>query len=264
MKIRNYKIDGDILFAGDQEYSKNRDETYDHNGFIIETITYKMGGLLNNRTTYKYNSKGVMTDMTIFQGNGTIGDGEKCKFDEKGNLVEKIINTGRDGYETFTYKYDEKGKILECTRVNKTISIIQKTTNRYSDEGNIVETKECRNGICNRYIYSMDSLGNIIKNLQFDRYNTLIQTIKFEYNSNGKMVKEERIYENEDNIMTITYVYDEQGNKIEEHKTNTDGNLDIKISWEFTYDEKNNWIERIEFINDVPLLITEREIQYFD
>ena len=53
-------------------------------------------------------------------------------------------------------------------------------------------------------------------------------------------------------------------NITEELTYNTQGKLIEKINYEYKYDEKGNWIERLEFNLDIPQIITTRKIHYFD
>ncbi len=44
---------------------------------------------------------------------------------------------------------------------------------------------------------------------------------------------------------------------------NADGSLDKEFRYEYKYDKENNWTQQIEFNNDEPVLVTEREIEYY-
>jgi len=61
----------------------------------------------------------------------------------------------------------------------------------------------------------------------------------------------------------LSYKYDDKCNQIEKNNYNSDGSLDYKYTYKYNYNEKNNWIERLELKNDIPQYILEREIEYY-
>ena len=48
---------------------------------------------------------------------------------------------------------------------------------------------------------------------------------------------------------------------MEENWYNSDGSLDKKYTYE--YDKNNNWIQEVEYVNNKPIQITERIIEYY-
>jgi hypothetical protein len=89
---------------------------------------------------------------------------------------------------------------------------------------------------------------------------------KWTYKHDDKGNQIERIGYDSDGSLSFkwTYKHDDKGNQIESNIIyDSDGSLSFKYNYEYTYDEKNNWIKCIEFINDIPLEIVEREIEYF-
>jgi len=93
---------------------------------------------------------------------------------------------------------------------------------------------------------------------------------KFKYNSSGKLIEKE--HDNAEQVEIIggsqnntpiykeTYAYDDYLNIIMKHYQSSRTNEINR--YEYTFDKNNNWIKRISFRNDEPILITEREIIY--
>jgi len=88
--------------------------------------------------------------------------------------------------------------------------------------------------------------------------------ITYKYDKNGNNI--ELIgYDSDGSVEgKITYKYDEQGNPIEGYLYNLDGSLAEEYTSQYEYDEQKNWTKKIEFRNDVPQRITEREYQYYE
>ena len=60
----------------------------------------------------------------------------------------------------------------------------------------------------------------------------------------------------------IEYLFDYKDDLIE--KTDlSDGGYSLKYIYKYDYDEKNNWIKRIDFGGDTPKYIIERQIEYY-
>ena len=50
---------------------------------------------------------------------------------------------------------------------------------------------------------------------------------------------------------------------IEENWYESDGSLYEKHTYKYEYDKNNNWTQRIQYKNTIPLNITERIIEYY-
>jgi len=59
-------------------------------------------------------------------------------------------------------------------------------------------------------------------------------------------------------------LFNDKGNKIEKNIYKSDGSLDYKETYKYEYDEKYNWIKKIEYKNGIPEFIFEREIEYYN
>lgn len=58
--------------------------------------------------------------------------------------------------------------------------------------------------------------------------------------------------------------YDEKGNKIESNEYNSDGSLYSKWTYKYEFDKQGNWIKRIDFKDEIPEFILEREYEYYN
>ena len=86
---------------------------------------------------------------------------------------------------------------------------------------------------------------------------------KNEFDSIGNKIIE-MLYSKE-NLYSIKHIkYNNNQNITEELTYNTQGKLIEKINYEYKYDEKGNWIERLELNSDIPQIITTRKIHYCD
>ena len=58
--------------------------------------------------------------------------------------------------------------------------------------------------------------------------------------------------------------YDEKGNNIEVNWYNSDGSLASKWTYKYEFDKQGNWIKRIDFKDEIPEFILEREYEYYN
>ena len=67
-------------------------------------------------------------------------------------------------------------------------------------------------------------------------------------------------YDESDNKL----IYNDNGNRIEEKNYDEDGELVNEYSYEYKFDDEENWIQKTIFKDDKPTFIIEREIKYYD
>jgi hypothetical protein len=93
----------------------------------------------------------------------------------------------------------------------------------------------------------------------------LTEIVNSEYNADGTLAKMVTTikdnYYDRTSIVTETFEY---GGKAEPIKViKTEGEQVTTSELKYTYDEKGNWIERIEYVSGIPKYLTERTIEYY-
>ena len=167
-------------------------------------------------------------------------DGHFKIYNEKGNKIEEnYYNSNGSLIYKNTYKYDKKGNIIEEKSYYPDGSLIYKNTYKYDEKGNKIEDNsyDSDGRLHSKYTYKYDEKGNKIEENW--------------YNSDGRLHSK------------YTYKYDEKGNNIEENWYDSDGSLYEKHTYKYEYDKNNNWTQRIQYKNTIPLNITERIIEYY-
>ena len=161
------------------------------------------------------------------------------KYDDKGYIIElnKFWSDGSLKDKT-TYEYDNKGNKIVSNMYNANIGhvVVFKSTHEYGDNGNEIKLNRYKEG------------GGLYKN-------------SYKYNNKGNIIEDNSFKADGSLSFKIIYKYDDKGNLTEEYPEN--GNEEEKTTFKYDYDKSNNWIERIEFKNDRPIFILEREIEYY-
>ena len=108
-----------------------------------------------------------------------------------------------------------------------------------------------------------DKKGNNIETNSYNSDGSLGFKYIYKYDEKGNKI-EVNIYDSDGNLnFRWIYKYDEKGNMIEDNKYWFDANLADVITYKYEFDKKDNWIKKIEYRDNHPETITEREIEYY-
>ena len=184
---------------------------------------------------------------------------------EKFGKIEKG-NVFYDGFSSpSTIIYNEKRDKIEQNNYNSDSRLDSKTTYKYDEKGNNIEKNNYYSDgrLSYKYTYKYDEKGNNIEKNNYYSDGSLNYKTTYKYDEKGNMI-EANFYNSDGSLsFKLTYKYDEKGNMIEATYYNSDGRLDSKTTYKYEYDKNNNWTQRIQYRNTIPLNITERIIEYY-
>lgn len=210
-------------------------------------------------TEYKYNSKNQLVEIAnIYTRNNAPAGKTIYNYDRTGKLILEL-NYLKDG------SLADSIVIFENAQTNRIIK------NHHNSKGELFKTVEIK----------LNTAGKVERNLQ--TINNETTRIIFEYDSTLTKLAEERWYLGNKLMQRIQYIYNWKDDLIEKVELDENGKrsgltqyeydiisglvISMKTShhftsYEYNFDEYNNWITKYEFYNDVPLKIIEREIKY--
>jgi hypothetical protein len=167
---------------------------------------------------------------------------EIMKYDVTGNLAESLTYdlVNKSVIPSPAYKYDSKGNCLEISF--------------YDSKGSLSEK---------RINFKYDKRGNEIEYETYDPSGFLFRKTLLKYDQKDQLV-EESTYESSNTLpFKSTYKYDENGNETECSNYKPDGSLSEIITYKYIkFDKMGNWINRIEFQDNKPAFVEDREIEY--
>jgi hypothetical protein len=225
------------------EFGFNNAFKYDDNGNRIESSNYLPDGILDWRYTFKY--------------------------DDEDNNIERNYYGGPDNELVLKWKmiYDNKGKMIESNQYWGNGHLEKKDIFIYNTKGQLVEEKKLEmlkslilmNVIKKEY----DDKGNKIQSIKLSRNKELLNTVTYKYDSKGNQIED--IYRITDNTIGSkeAFKFDDNNNKIWGYYFELDG-WEYEETYEYEFDEKQNWITCITYKNLMPSYITYREIEYYD
>ncbi|MBF6655060.1 hypothetical protein C3B48_05185 [Flavobacterium columnare] len=245
----------------------------------------------------KLNLKGNVKLLTISEFEalkkfGEIVEGKNqgfrnstIKFNEDGNIVElhNCMIFDENFFNSFylqvigTKKYSYDGiKLKEQNYYDTNGDLVSRWKYSYDKNGNITEEILYDNNGIEKYKYEneYDNRNNLIETLQYSE-NSIEYRHSYSYDSENKKIKYFRTnYVTNEVYINNTYTYDAK-DKLSEIKSRTgviekfeNGNkVQLKNSennytYEYKFDENDNWIKMIEYENEKPIRITKREIEY--
>jgi hypothetical protein len=216
----------------------------------VYDVVEKDGGIEKSSLNWKhlviYNKDGNKIMKKTYKLDGSLEDVYKFIYDEKGRLLEEVGGDVAGKYLTkMIYEYDNKGGMIEDNLwAPKYSHPIITRTHKYDEKGRLIESIDWwsyrKSKVMWKYVY--------------------------EYNDNGK-VSIEKLYKDDrgriKEWVNTSYEYNENGDKIRE--VIKSARFDPSIyTFKYKYDEKGNWIRRIQTDQGEPYQIMERTIEYYD
>jgi hypothetical protein len=236
---RGNRIDWNT-YKGDGTIQWHYSSEYDNEGHLIEANSYYLGNL-DTRHLYKYDGKGNDIEETVYDAAGKMKWKETMSYDSKGNITEIMDFKGNGSFNVRKlYLYDDKGNVIEEREyATENATKYKKTTNKYDAEGNMVQMEKT------------NEAGKLTMQCKMDRYGN--HTLDVTYRPDGKIMEK----------ITQDYKYDDKGNITEQKRYYADGTLEVKKTNVYSYDKMGNWFINISYMNDQPVRITERKVEYY-
>jgi len=218
---------------------------------VLNTCYYAKsidGEIINGNTISKskqlFDKEGIQTDhITLYDNHN--------RFDKYGNII------GR-----FKLQKDEYGNTIKLESFDKDGTLKKTSTydNIIADDGRLIEQVTYFNGeLSSKIKYGDDMM--MIEHISY--FTGSENTTKSKYNNEGQYIGTITFDKDGNIIMTSNTEYDTKGVLKGFTTYNSKGEIKSTIHLHWEYDEKLNWIKKIEYKNGILSKITEREIEYF-
>lgn len=182
--------------------------TYNERGQEVERLNFDENGSVRDRSIIRYDSQGRLIGY---------GDAEKdryhstIEYDGNGN---KTAVRGYDGAALNVqevYKYDDRGRKLEQSRIADNGAYHEQLTYEYNVAGQLTEMAAYYNGVLKeRHLKTYDGAGNLVKEVSLDFQNPNINsTVNYIHDSHARVI--ERCVDTEILWSKVQTVYDADG-----------------------------------------------------
>ena len=222
---------------------------------------------LTTKATFQYDEKGNMLSANHYDlKTNMVFSSDKRVYDDRGNMLEILhYNNAGEVISKDIYKYDDKNNEIEKDNYWKG-KLNGKVISDY-DYKSMIVTVSFYNGdgrFERKHHYKIDDKGNQLEN--YDWQGTLTSKSRFEYNDNGKVIKQySEAWEMDTTNSVIDYKYDEWNNEIMRTITDLNTNSVSSIKTEYTYDKFGNWIKKVTTWSCLDSRKTDRrEIEYYE
>lgn len=209
----------------------------------------------SRRLTCYFDTSGHVTEERQINSNGNVA--LRIVHNYENNEPSEDIMYGTDGsvesLQTYEYKPNEtKIKMNAVVKYIKRFNGKQLSSIERYSEGNLESIL--------RYTYTK---GNLSTCQLFSNKGQLETIYKYKFASNNKLMEEEEITVAENLRHLTKFDYNSNGDVVRETSRYLSDPDSIVIEYVYAYDDHNNWIEKKETMNGRLFAITARNIAYY-
>ncbi|MBP5455630.1 MAG: hypothetical protein J6Y37_03960 [Paludibacteraceae bacterium] len=192
-------------------------------------------------TTYTYNQHDTLTIETSYDAEGEISEKSVYTYDEKGRVAQVVIFNNTDNLTgSRLYEYDDKTNTSTICAYSPRGRLLNKAENKLDRNGNPAEFK------------------------LYNEENQLVNYRKEVHAKDGQLKMLTILTPSAQIVMTVTFQYDKNGNLLLQEGSDENGERFIPKRYEYKFDEKGNWTQKIEYEGDEAKTVTERQIEYYE
>ena len=193
-----------------------------------------------SNSNIKFDKKGNLIEYSDFSSEGELYSKHISTYDDNGKFIEEI-------------KYDKDGKKVFITKIKEVENGNAREYKRYDLEGNLIL----------KGISKYDDNHNLIESSRYKADGSLDSKIIYKYDENDNKIEYSMYKSDGTLIYQDKSKFDKNGNEVEVNYYGSEGELMAKANYQYTFDDKNNWITRTLIEDDIPKYIVEREIEYY-
>ena len=229
------KLIEEIIYSGEDEIESKTQYEYDSNGRVIKEMNYFDEEEFSDGREQEYNEHDQLEMIRI-----KYADGSETiqKYERQPNFSRiKFYSEDNELEYTEERKMDENNNLLEFTKYGSDNKPEHKVNFIYDDYGRMIETRDNNISEDFRSVTKMeyDERNNPVKEIAYTEKGNIMSSRLSAYNEKNDLVLEVV------NDYTISYVIDDQGNRVERKITNQSGQLEELTS--YTYDEDGRLLE---------------------
>ncbi|MDA3906336.1 MAG: hypothetical protein PF484_09700 [Bacteroidales bacterium] len=225
---------------GEFSLDEIRNYIYDNHGNLIEKNVLLNDGSFRDRVVFNCDANGNRTEVLIFNLDNSIDEKILGKFNEFDQLIEEKHFVGENRLEeTAQYKFDDRWNLIEEVYFDGDSNLSSIIKMVYDDRKNCIEMN----------IFSPERKLKSKEINEFNNQNLVIKNA--DYDSEGNLKRKQ------------LYKYDRRGNELQIITFDFENGFEM-TRIEYEYDEFNNHIKSIDYINEIHQSICEREIEYYE
>jgi len=268
--LKEWKIQGPVKSISETDYSNTGKYTtwlsFSSKGFVQEQASYNHDGTLVRKWKYEYNNRSQKINRSTYILNDSLSEILYYSYNANNKLAEeKLVNAKALAISIVKHEYDANRNEIAAKYLNGKGKVQGGILFKYDDKNNVIQELHYdsvfKHNVKQRKIYNQEGLN--VEVLYFTMADSLLRRITSTYLP-GKLLGETCIYYGQNELVSKTsYKYDEQLNVISKLVYSAEDKTTATHSFEYTYDKYMNWISRNEFIDNKPVDMITRKIDYY-
>jgi YD repeat-containing protein len=274
-------------YYSDGRIARNEITSFDRTGKVTEKLHDPRGEDFR-RWEYDYDVAGNLVQGKYFDKSYIPKDSWGSAYDERGNLTEvrhsykpykdRVHLQDKDILHSIrTYFFDEQDRLTRqlVRRYSQNGDLEYVFSYSYDIRGNIIEElyQHREDGFSTRWSYGYDSMNERTRETFYHSGGEVFTgyLVTNEYDAEGRLVDTIRCDLSGSQQSRTSHTYNGHGHLIESATYNPDNSLNSKTTYEYTYDEWGNWVERRTLTSNnlreaysIPTLVDFRRISYYE
>jgi hypothetical protein len=245
LTIRHYyakEEDGKVV-KGDPNSEGEMDQTvtFDDKGYISQIYFYGETDSLDLKLVRDYNDKHLCIGETRLDANDNV-------------------------LGTWVWYYDDNNNNIERAKVLEDGALFTSLLLYYDDDNNLIAQKSTPNpesGYFDSTAWVLDDRDRQIEEYSYNYYGKY-DSKKVSYDGNGELPVKAWIYNRYDELSYMLEIrYNDKDLVSYIEQIGPDSTTLTTVNFDYTYDDKGNWISKTVFYDDVPRAYEERSIIYY-
>ena len=214
-----------------------------------------------------FNERGCYSKITYIDSYGQNVGYTDYLYNEQNELYSEHNYDAEGGFsDKRNYSYDEKKRAYEILLINSSDGLNGSVLLDYDDKENTVteSTYNARGKLLNKEVRKMDKNGLPIETKIYNGEKNLVNYRKETFDKNGLRTELTVLSPDEDVLMKIFFKYDDKDNLISQEGIDENGKAFLPTRFEYEFDKQGNWTKRVEYINNKPTFVLERQFEYYE
>ena len=227
------------IFDRDGAPVRSLTQTYDPDGFPLESLVRRLGEVGEFKTVYHYDLDRNIDESVSYMADGTVFVRTSYRYDGNGRLIEASpslpdlpeaysqhykIEYNSDGMPVKTVSFDSKGNIRsevytdydeEGTHPTDVTTVVDGlvasvTTNRYDSDGNLMvaEVSNADAIVLTRTAFKYDGNGRVSETLVESPTIKMKSRVTFEYDTRGNLIGENQYNKYDELVGRKEYIHE--------------------------------------------------------
>lgn len=268
--LKLYKLQGPVKTISETDYSNTGKYTtylsFNTNGFIQEQSSFNPDGSLIRKWRYEYNNQNLKITRFTYILNDSLSEILHYSYNLNDRLdYEKLLNSKDELISIVKHEYDAKQNESAKRFLDGKSKIQGGILYTYDDKKNVVEEVHFDSVFHQNFkqikSYTHEGFVNEIKYLSMK--DSLLRRVTNSYLPNNQLGETCSYYGQNELVSKTTFEYDENLNITSKLIWSPIDKTSVKHTFQYRYDKYKNWTSRNEFVNNEPVDMITRKLDYY-